>query len=134
MKTKCVLVWMMPLFPPHIDGPNCGRMGVEYDYEFVQTNPEDYHISYFIDWGDNTTTGWTNYYPAGMKIIRNHTWNEKGVYTIKAKVKDIHGRESDWGGFIVTIFRSRATTNSLFLWFLERFPLLERLLNVCFAQ
>ena len=30
--------------------------------------------------------------------------------------------------------RNRASCNSLLLWFLERFPLLERLLNVCLAQ
>ena len=130
IKTKYVLVWMIPIEPPHIDGPTSGKVGVEYDYTFIQTNPDADDISYFIDWGDNTTTGWTEFYPAGEMMIRNHTWYEKGVYTIRAKVKDPWDRESDWNFFEVTMPRTKAIANFLVLWFLERFPLFERLLNI----
>jgi hypothetical protein len=126
IKTKDVMVWMTPLEPPIIDGPISGKVGVEYDYTFVQWNPDALNISYFIDWGDNTTTGWTDYYSVGMNFIGNHTWYEKGVYTIRAKVKDIYGRESDWGELQVTIPRNKVVIcNMLLLRILERFPLLR---------
>jgi hypothetical protein len=105
-------------------------VGEEYDYEFVQVNPEDHKISYFIDWGDNTTTGWTAYYNAGEVITRNHTWYEKGVYRIKAKVRSIYGIESDWSEFLVRMTRNKAVTNLFILRLLECFPLLERLLTI----
>ena len=130
IKTKYVLVWMIPLEPPSIIGPKIGKVGVEYDFEFVQMNPEDHKISYFIDWGDNTTTGWTDYYNSGEVIVRSHAWYENGVFRIKAKVKSIYGMESDWDVFLVRMPRYRAKTNSFFLRFLECFPLLERLLTV----
>jgi parallel beta-helix repeat protein len=130
IKTKNVWVWMTPLEPPDIDGPISGKVGAEYDYTFVQWNPDALNISYFIDWGDNTTTGWTDYYPSGMEIIGNHTWYKEGVYTIRAKVKDIYGRESDWGDLQVTIPRNKAfTVNMLLLRLLERFPFLQQFLD-----
>ena len=129
IKTRYVWVWMKWWWPPIINGPTCGKVGAEYDYEFVQTNYENDDISYFIDWGDNTTTGWTDFYPAGMEIIRNHTWYEKGVYIIRAKAKDIYGRECNWGEFEVTINKNKAVYDSLFLRFLERFPLLREVLS-----
>ena len=102
-----------PLERPIIKGPKTGRIGVTYDYEFVQYNPECDDICYFIDWGDNTTTGWTDHYEPGKKITINHTWYEKEDYEIKAKVKDILGRVSDWETFTVTIPRYKVIKNKL---------------------
>jgi hypothetical protein len=32
-------------------GPTSGRVGVEYTYTFVATDPEGDNVSYCIDWG-----------------------------------------------------------------------------------
>jgi len=129
MKTKYVLVYKEPLTPPSITGPTSGKVGVTYEYEFVQVNPDGDDISYFIDWGDNTTTGWTDYYTSGEWITRNHTWYEKGDYEIIAKVKDCYGGESPWSMLKVTMPRDKSIQNILFLQYLERFPLLSLLLQ-----
>jgi hypothetical protein len=129
MKTKYVLVWTEPLMPPCITGPTRGKVGVAYDYEFSQINPDGDDISYFIDWGDNTTTGWTDFYACGEVITRNHTWNEKGDYEIKAKVKDFYGMESYWSTLKVTMPRDKIVINSFFHNFLQHFPLLHRLIS-----
>ncbi len=117
-----------PFPPPSISGPLSGKVGTEYNYTFVQNNPECDDISYFIDWGDNTTTGWTEYYLAGVGCTRNHTWLEERKYTIRAKVKDVFGEESDWGYLEVTMPKNYKP-----LWWLygllERFPLLQWLLG-----
>jgi hypothetical protein len=112
-----------PLFPPDIEGQTRGKVGIEYNYSFVQTNLEGYDICYFIEWGDNITTGWTEYYEAGVEIIRNHTWFKKGVYTIKAKVKDIFGRESNWAYLEITMPKNQ---NVFLPHCLGRFPLLNK--------
>jgi len=116
---------------PIINGPKSGKPGKEYDYSFNVTDPEEDPVMYFIDWGD-TTTEWTEYSDSGEEIILKHNWNKKGDYTIKAKAKDINGAESNWSYFDIEIPRTKTAVYSLFLWFLERFPLLERLLTKCY--
>jgi hypothetical protein len=68
------------------------------------------------------------FYDSGEEIILKHTFN-KGNFTIKAKAFDINGAESDWAEFKVTMPRDKTISSSLFLRFLERFPLLDLLLQ-----
>jgi len=108
--------------PPSIDGPPEGKAGTEYTYTFNTTDSNDDEVSYFVDWGDNTSSGWTDYVPPGTEVALKHTWAKQGTYTIKAKAKDPHDAESDWGTMEVTMPRNRAASNPLLLRFLERFP------------
>jgi len=98
---------------PTINGPISGKPNIEYDFTFNATDPDRDIIMYVIDWGDNITE-WTDYVDSGMEILLNHTWNETGVYTIKAQAIDIYGAVSDWGTLVVTIPRNKATSNILF--------------------
>jgi len=86
----------LPPDPPSIEGPTKGNINKEQQFTFVGTDPEEQKISYFIDWGDETNTGWIGPYYSGEKIKINHTWTTKDTFIIKAKVKDPEGAESDW--------------------------------------
>ena len=87
-------------------------------------------IYIWIDWGDGNSTGWIGPYSTDDIITLNHSWSEKGTYIIQAKCKDLC-RE---GGFSepleVTIPRTRGTFDLCYHWLLDRFPLLERLLDL----
>jgi outer membrane protein assembly factor BamB len=113
---------------PDVTGPTSGKAGTSYDYTFTTTDPDGSVIWYFIDWGDNTDTGWLGPYDSGTTIIRSHTWSAKGIYNIRCKAKDPYGAESEWGELEVTMPKSQQATYSLFLRFLGQFPLLEKLL------
>jgi len=114
---------------PTITGPIRGKPWVKYAYQFCSNDPEDDNVSYYIEWGDGTTTGWTDYYPSGIEVAISHTWKKiDWDNLLRAKAKDIHGGESDWSTRVIPI--NKVTVNHLFLRFLERFPLLERLLNL----
>ncbi len=89
--------------PPTIQGPSSGTIGVPYNYTFVTTDPEGNTISYYIDWGDETNTGWLGPHPSGESITVAHTWNTRGSYTVKAKAKDTFGAESLWGTLKITM-------------------------------
>ena len=65
---------------------------------------------------------WIGPYNSEEEVIVSHTWDEEATYTIKAKAKDIHDAESDWGTLTVTMPVNQQSTNSMFLRFLERFP------------
>ena len=70
---------------------------IEYEYTFVSIDPNGDDVYYYIDWDDGTFDEWIGPYPSGKEVKVNHTWDKWGFYTIKAKSKDIHGAESDWG-------------------------------------
>lgn len=89
---------------PEITGSKYGDVGVEYEYQFVAEDFDGDEIYYFVDWDDNATSDWLGPYPSGLQVIISHVWSEQGIYNIKAKVKDIHGAESDWSdSYLVVI-------------------------------
>jgi len=120
----------LPPDAPTIDGPPSGKTNVEYEYTFVTADSEEDDVSYFVDWDDNTTSDWTDYVTSGTEIILIHSWSEQGTYIVKAKARDALGAESDWSKFEVCIPRNKASVNSFFLLFLERFPFLEKLFQI----
>jgi outer membrane protein assembly factor BamB len=108
---------------PTISGPSSGKPGVPYIYKFTSIDPEEDHVSYYIEWGDGTTTGWTGYQPSGETCTKIHTWTTHGTYIVRAKAKDNHGYESDWGTLSVAMPRDKATNNMLIWRLFEQFPL-----------
>ena len=110
-----------PPDPPVIEGPENGRAGTEYEYSFVTTDPNGEDILYYVDWGDENNTGWLGPYASGTKIDLKHTWDDEGVFTIKAKAKDIYDYESEWTEFTVRMPRSRVFYNTLITRLIEHF-------------
>jgi len=124
-------------FPPSkpvISGSTNGRPGVEYEYTFITEDPGGENVYYYIDWGDDTFEEWLGPYPSSVEVTVNHTWSEKGKYTIKARAKDTNGLLSPWGTLTVTMPKNKPVIqNTKFLQLFERFtnsfPLLEQLFN-----
>ena len=122
---------------PTISGPTSGKAGQRYDYTFVTIDPESEAVSYYIDWGDATNSGWIGPNVSGEQIVVAHTWSTRGIYTIKAKAKDLHNAESDWGVLEIKMPKNQVNTNSVFAHFFERlvahfphaFPVLRYLSN-----
>ncbi|PNX50059.1 MAG: hypothetical protein BV456_08000, partial [Thermoplasmata archaeon M8B2D] len=98
---------------PIIDGPNSGKSGTLYTYTFTSTDPDGDDITeYIIDWGDGLNETITGPFISGNPQTKNHTWDEKGNYIIKAKAKDFYGAESDWASLEVTMPKNKV--NQLF--------------------
>ena len=90
---------------PTIAGPNTGFAGKEYKYTFVTTDPEEENVSYYIDWGDGTNSGWLGAYSSGIEIKVNHSWVLSGEYEIRAKAMDENSYVGNWSDpFPVTIY------------------------------
>lgn len=82
---------------PDIVGPTDLKIGVHYLFLFITTDPEGDNISYYVDWGDGTNSGWLGPYGSGQDVKMVHTWVEKGNDSIKAKARDNpYGAESNW--------------------------------------
>jgi len=113
---------------PSIDGSGEGKTGVSIPYTFVTSDPEEENVFYYIDWGDDTNTGWIGPYPSGEEVTIEHSWSKEGDYLLRCKAKDVIYAESNWTIFKVSIPRNKVSDNSLFLRFLERFLIFEKLL------
>ena len=103
---------------PEITGPAQGIPGNQYLYNIVTTDLDGHNIFYFVDWGDNTTTGWLGPYVSGTQIHITHSWTVQGSYTVKAKAKDTMNAESAWGTIDVVmpveVHLGSAATQQLF--------------------
>jgi len=122
------------LDPPTITGPSSGKPGIQYEYTFAADDPDNLDISYYIDWGDGTNSGWIGPCPSGEERIVSHAWENKGSFIIKAKAKNTEGTETDWSTLEVSMPKNKSYINTLFLDFLENhphlFPLLRQLLGL----
>ncbi len=108
---------------PDIEGETNGYYGESYDYTFITTDPDGDDVWYFIEWGDESTSGWIGPYDSGEEAVVSHTWDDEDTYTIRAKAKDIFDAESDWGTLQVTMpVNQHSYSFPLLQRFLERFP------------
>jgi hypothetical protein len=86
---------------PYITGPRNLKIGIDYLFRFVTTDPDGDNISYYVDWGDGTNSGWFGPYYSGQEIKLVHTWSEKGNY-IRAKARDYpYEDESNWTYYLI---------------------------------
>jgi len=106
-----------------------GKKGERYYLRVSSFDPDNNPISYYIEWGDGNTLGWTLDRASEEVCYFDHIWANEGSYTIRAKVKDVMGEESDWIEFEIKISNPRI--RHLFR-FLDMFPLLQKILNYIF--
>ena len=82
---------------PTIDGPHCGKINTNYTFTIGPiTDPDGDPSYFFLDWGDGTTSGWLGPYSSGHTSTATHSWSEPSTYSIRLKVKDAYGAESNW--------------------------------------
>jgi hypothetical protein len=128
-----------PPYDPTITGPKRAGENEPLEYSFQATDPDLDQISYYVEWGDGDTSGWTQFFPSGASSYKeDHTYALEGTYTIRAKAKDVNDAESDWTEFKVSIPRSRQANNYLFVSYLENllelifksFPILNKIIGL----
>jgi eukaryotic-like serine/threonine-protein kinase len=85
-----------PPASPEVSGIGVGKRDVLYEYNISSTDVNNDSVSYFVDWGDNSTTGWIGPYLSGNVVMQSHSWSAKGSYLVTAKAKDMHGAVSNW--------------------------------------
>jgi len=115
---------------PTITGPHDGKTGELYAYTITATDPDGDDISYYMNWGDGSNSGWQGPYNSGTSITLSHTWNEEGSYSMKAKAKDTEGSESSWTTFVVTMPKNKGYRQFFFFEQLFlRFPKIHQIVT-----
>ena len=117
---------------PTISGETNGKPREDYWYSIIAVDPDRNPISFYIDWGDDTNTGWTSERASGEKCYYEHSWSIRGSYTIRVKAKDVLGEESDWATLEVSMPKNKMINP--FERFLENhpymFPILRHLMGL----
>jgi len=112
---------------PTINGSSSVKPGNNNNYTFSAIDPDGDDVFLWIEWhlGDNGSQ-WEGQFNSGEEVIFNHTWEEKGDYTIRAKSKDINGYESEWETFEVNVRKGKSKPMIWFWdWIIELFPILK---------
>lgn len=114
---------------PTINGHTGGRPDKQYTFTFV-TNDSDYDDIYLcVNWSDQTGEVCIGPYASGEVVTLNHTWTEKGTYTIKSKATDKYGNESEEATFNISIPRNRFADTYLLQWIFNKYPILKWLIE-----
>lgn len=86
-----------PPYQPTMEGPYCGKIKTKYKFSIdTITDPEGDQCYCLWDGGDGYPSGWLGPYDSGGPANASHFWSERGTYTIKVKLKDAFGAESNW--------------------------------------
>jgi len=85
-----------PKTPDSPEGPDEGVTDVEYKFTAVTSDPEGDDVYYYIEWGDDTNSGWIGPYESGEPGEAFHAWSDPGDYDIRVKAKDVYGEVSNW--------------------------------------
>ncbi len=100
-----------PPEPPTISGKTYGKVGENYEYKIISVDPDNNPISFYIEWGDGTHTGWTSERASGEKCYYTHSWYKKDNYKIRCKAKDTLDEESDWTILEITMPKNKELNN-----------------------
>jgi hypothetical protein len=126
-----------PIKPVITNGATNGKIGEEYTYSALTTDPQNDEIYYLWGWGDNTDSGWTGPYESGIECEISNSWEKRGNYNIKVKAKDGDGHESEWSDPLSVSMPKYKQTKTiqqklalLLLKFEEKHLILKQILNL----
>jgi len=84
-----------PGVPSTPAGPQQSTPGTVCSFRTSSRDPDDDRVSYAFDWGDGTTSISETVSSAGS-VALNHSWNQSGVYAVRAMATDDRGLASGW--------------------------------------
>ena len=88
---------------PSISGEENPKVRRLHEYTACAVDLEGDDVSYLFDWGDGTTSGWTEFVSSGTEVEKRHFWLLSGEYTIRVQAKDEYGDLSEWSEFDIEV-------------------------------
>ena len=97
-----------PNMPSKPSGSTSLSTGESASYSTSTTDPDSGdQIRYRLDWGDGTTSTWTEFVNSSQSAYKSKSWSSTGTYNVKAQAEDAHGDKSNWSNALqVTVTSS----------------------------
>lgn len=93
----------LPPFRPTIQQPSVFQAHKNIQFNITSKDINYNNISYFVDWGDGTNSGWVGPFPPGWIINLTHVWKRARSYVVSFKAKNING-ESQIKEYVLILF------------------------------
>ncbi|MEO0074012.1 MAG: PKD domain-containing protein [candidate division WOR-3 bacterium] len=95
------------LLPPNLpekpQGPTFCTTGVNYEYRFRASHPQNDSLWYQIDWG-GTVSDWHGPVPADSWYRQSHSFDSIGLYALAVRARDSRGQLTGWSDtLLVTV-------------------------------
>ncbi|MCK5259183.1 MAG: hypothetical protein KAJ69_06640, partial [Thermoplasmatales archaeon] len=85
-----------PETPVKPSGPAFVEMGVEYTYMTTTFDRDGDQIRYQFDWGDGTSSSWTDFASSNISVSMSRIWNVISDHHVRVLAQDINGSNSSW--------------------------------------
>jgi hypothetical protein len=114
---------------PTVNGKFMGKIGEEYDYTFISSDPDGDSVYYYVDWDEYINTQncysytWTGLTPSNVRQNASFNWIRNGYHVVRVKAVDEFGYESDYARLIIEMSKNKLHFpyfDSLFNYFFER--------------
>ena len=115
---------------PIINGPTSGKKDVTYNYTISSIDPDNDNIYFHINWGYDYSDEYIGPYHSGEVVNISHNWRGDGLYRISVDAKDTADLWSEKAFLEINIPRTRPIYDFNLMDILERFPILQRLLQL----
>jgi parallel beta-helix repeat protein len=112
-----------------ITGALLRRAEVDINYTFNVTDPDGDCLFFQINWGDGTTEKSISPLDTGVNLTLRHSWKKPGLYTITVNAEDPYSEKTNRATQKVLILSKKGTLISSIIAFLERFPLLKKIIE-----
>jgi len=93
----------LPPFRPSLRQPKEFNPHKELEFGFMSMDINKDNLSYYVEWGDGTNSGWVGPFTSGDEIGLSHVWDETLAYLVRVKAKDEGGLESLWKEYVLIL-------------------------------
>jgi parallel beta-helix repeat protein len=121
---------------PILTGPKRGRPGEIYEFTIISSDPDGDNLNYLVRWRYPKQEEWFVSCKSGQIISINRSFDKLKWYQLEAWyhlevwVWDVDEAYGGWNQTDICIVRARTLYSSLFMRFLEQFPILRHLLRL----
>jgi hypothetical protein len=93
-------------------GPIFVERGVTYSYSSSAFDPDDDQIRLQFDWGDGTTSLWSDLVDSNTSVSFQHAWDEISTFNVKVIAQDGSGANSTWSTSLTVIVSESNTSGT----------------------
>ncbi len=84
---------------PALPAMLAGSAGVQLECRLTTADPDGDDVAYLIDWGDSTSSEWSELFASGETAAVSHAYAGSGIYQVRARARDTKQAESGWSAY-----------------------------------